>query len=67
MWIRVFIVFLSLSAADCAVRRRVNIVVPQRCIHLNAESFTRPCEQRRDVKLVCDRVVVSATCVQRAQ
>jgi len=51
----------------CAVRKRPNVIVPNQCIRLNAESFTRPCEQRADGKLVCDGVVVTATCVQRGQ
>jgi len=55
------------SAMGCAVQKRPNVIVPNQCIRLNAESFTRPCEQRADGKLLCDRVVVTATCVQRGQ
>ena len=40
--------------------------VPSRCLKMTAESFTRPCAQRPDGKLVCDGVVVTATCVEAA-
>jgi hypothetical protein len=67
MWRRFFAVVFCVSAVGCGVRKRVNLIVPNQCIRLNAESFTRPCEQRSDGKLVCDHVVVTATCVQRGQ
>ena len=47
--------------------KRASLVIPQRCIHVNAESFTRPCARRSDGKLVCDGVVVSAMCVEVRQ
>jgi hypothetical protein len=43
-----------------------SLVVPSRCLKMTAESFTRPCSQRSDGKLVCDGVVVTATCVEVA-
>jgi hypothetical protein len=51
----------------CVAPKRASLVIPQRCIHVNAESFTRPCARRNDGKLVCDGVVVSALCVQVRQ
>ena len=56
-------IFLILTTG-CVVPKRASLVIPQRCIHVNAESFTRPCARRNDGKLVCDGVVVSAMCVE---
>jgi hypothetical protein len=47
----------------CAAPRRKSFVVPRRCLKIDAQSFTRPCMQRVDGKLLCDGVVVTATCV----
>ncbi|MGC2194917.1 MAG: hypothetical protein WA628_09580 [Terriglobales bacterium] len=52
----------STLVTGCVAPKRASLVVPRRCIHLNAESFTRPCEQRSDGKLLCDGVVVTAVC-----
>jgi hypothetical protein len=51
-------------ATGCVAPRRASLVVPRRCIQVNAESFTRPCMPRTDGKLLCDGVVVSAMCAE---
>lgn len=55
---------LLILTTGCVGPKRASLVIPQRCIHVNAESFTRPCARRSDGKLVCDGVVVSAMCVE---
>lgn len=57
------IVFCSLWSG-CAMPKRVHLVVPSSCMKLNATSFTRPCTQRPDGKLICDGVVVQASCMK---
>jgi hypothetical protein len=46
----------------CVAPKRANLIIPGRCVRVKAESFTRPCVPRPDGKLVCDGVVISATC-----
>ena len=55
--------FCSLLSG-CAVPKRAHLVVPSRCMKLSATSFTRPCTQRPDGKLLCDGVVVQASCMK---
>ncbi|HEY1263951.1 MAG TPA: hypothetical protein VGF06_10525 [Terriglobales bacterium] len=64
---------LLLLAAICTVgvgciapTRAAHLIVPSRCMKLNVQSFTRPCSQREDGKLVCDGVVITASCVEVA-
>ena len=59
-------IFLILTTG-CVTPKRASLVIPQRCVHVDAESFTRPCARRNDGKLVCDGVVVSAMCVEVRQ
>jgi hypothetical protein len=51
-------------AVGCLAPKRARLVFPIRCLKVNAQSFTRPCVQRVDGKLLCDAVVVTATCVE---
>ncbi len=51
-------------ATDCVGPKRAAFVVPKRCIKVDTQSFTRPCTQRADGKLLCDGVVVTATCIE---
>jgi len=51
-------------ATGCVGPKRPGFVVPRRCMKINVQSFTRPCVQRADGKLVCDGVVVTATCLE---
>jgi hypothetical protein len=61
--LKVVSVFLLCGlAVGCIAPKRTNLVIPRRCMNLTAESFTRPCVQRLDGKLVCDGVVVTAMC-----
>jgi hypothetical protein len=58
---------LLILTTGCVTPKRASLVIPQRCIHVNAESFTRPCARRSDGKLVGDGVVVSAMYVEVRQ
>lgn len=53
---------LCALAVGCVAPKRANLIIPGRCVRMNAESFTRPCVPGPDGKLVCDGVVISATC-----
>jgi hypothetical protein len=54
-------------ATGCVAPKRAGFVIPRRCMKINVQSFTRPCVQRADGKLVCDGVVVTATCIEASQ
>jgi hypothetical protein len=61
-------VLICLLAVGCvAPKRTASFGVPVRCMKVDSESFTQPCRQRSDGKLLCDGVVVTATCVQFSQ
>jgi hypothetical protein len=57
------VVFWAFATA-CVAPKRASFVIPPRCQKIDAQSFTRPCVQRADGKLLCDGVVVTATCVE---
>jgi len=58
------ILTVCIVATGCIAPKRASFVIPRRCMKINVQSFTRPCVQRADGKLVCDGVVVTATCVE---
>lgn len=59
---------LSVLGIGCMTPKRAEtFVVPGRCVKVNVQSFTRPCMQRADGKLVCDGVVITADCVTVSQ
>ncbi len=58
------ILIVCTLATGCVAPKRASFVVPRRCMKINVQSFTRPCVQRADGKLVCDGVVVTATCLE---
>jgi hypothetical protein len=58
------IVIACTVATGCVAPKRASFVVPRRCMKINVQSFTRPCAQRADGKLVCDGVVLTATCIE---
>ena len=58
---------LTIACATTPKRATANLIVPGRCMKMTAESFTKPCAQRADGKLICDGVVVTATCVEVAK
>jgi hypothetical protein len=61
-------VLICLAAIGCvAPKRTASFEVPVRCMKVDSDSFTQPCRQRSDGKLLCDGVVVTATCVQFSQ
>jgi hypothetical protein len=64
MWKLSRALLLCSLASSCVAPKRAHLIVPQHCIRLNAESFTRPCTTRPDGKLLCDGVVVTANCMQ---
>jgi hypothetical protein len=51
-------------ATGCVLPKGATFVVPPRCQKIDVQSFTRPCVQRADGELLCDGVVVTATCVE---
>jgi hypothetical protein len=64
---RALLFFISLMgcliSGGCLAPRRGALLVPGQCLKIGAESFTQPCIQRADGKLVCNGVVVTANCV----
>jgi len=60
----VFAIVFCFLFVGCAMPKRAHLIVPSRCMKLTATSFTRPCTQRPDGKLVCDGVVVQASCMK---
>lgn len=70
MFLRVEILALLLllggGTTGCLAPRRSTLFIPRRCMTVNVDSFTKPCTQRADGKLVCDQVVITASCVQLA-
>ena len=65
--VTVLLLLAGLSlAAGCVAPKRASFVVPKRCIKVDSQSFTRPCRQQVDGKIMCDGVIVTATCVEAA-
>jgi hypothetical protein len=60
---KVFLAALLLSCTGCVELRRPGFVIPSRCIAISLQSFTQPCESRRDGKFVCNGVAIAANCV----
>lgn len=54
---------LLLFTVGCMTPKRANYIVPAHCMRIDIKSFTKPCEQRTNGTLVCDRVVVKASCI----
>jgi hypothetical protein len=50
-------------STGCMQPHRSNFQVPVTCLRFTAESFTGPCKERSDGKIVCDKVVVTASCI----
>jgi hypothetical protein len=56
---------LCLAAnVSCMRPHHTEFQVPVSCIQFTADSFAGPCRERGDGKIVCERVVVTASCVQ---
>jgi hypothetical protein len=51
-------------STGCMQPRHSRFQVPVACLHFTAESFTGPCKERNDGKIICDKVVVTARCIQ---
>lgn len=50
-------------STGCVHVRPAHFVIPARCVAVSIQSFTEPCLQRDDGKLICNGVVITATCV----
>jgi hypothetical protein len=64
---RAMLLFVSLMGGlfseGCMSPRRTAFIVPAHCLKIGVESFTQPCIQRADSKLICNGVVITANCV----
>ena len=64
---RARLLFVSLMAGlfseGCLPPRREVFIIPAHCVKIGVESFTQPCTQRANGKLVCNGVVITANCV----
>jgi hypothetical protein len=58
------LIVFSAFASGCLVPKRATFFVPRRCQKVDVQSFTQPCVQRTDGKLLCNGVVVTATCIE---
>jgi hypothetical protein len=58
----VLLVLLGLCTG--CIQPHQHFQVPLACLQFTADSFTGPCNQRDDGKIVCEKVVVTATCLQ---
>jgi hypothetical protein len=56
---------LLFAAEGCVHPPRFTLIVPGRCARITVQSFTRPCTQMKDGKMLCDGVVVNATCSEK--
>ncbi len=60
---KILLLAVLASLTGCLSARHTGMIIPARCVRVNVQSFTQPCSQRPDGKFVCDRVVISASCV----
>jgi hypothetical protein len=60
---KILLLAVLVSLTGCVSARKAGMIIPARCVRVNVQSFTQPCSQRPDGKFVCDRVVISASCV----
>jgi hypothetical protein len=51
--------------SGCVHVRNPRYIVPSRCIAINIRSFTQPCQQHADGKIVCNGVVITASCLAK--
>jgi hypothetical protein len=54
---------LLLVSTGCIHVRSSKFVIPARCVVVSIQSFTEPCAQRADGKIVCNGVVITANCI----
>ncbi len=64
--ILVLLLVVGAVTTGCLAPKRSTLFIPRRCMKVAVDSFTKPCVERADGKLVCDQVVVTASCVQMA-
>lgn len=60
---KIMLLAVLASLTGCLSTRPTGMIIPARCVRVSVQSFTQPCSQRPDGKFVCDRVVISASCV----
>lgn len=51
--------------SGCVHVRNPRYIVPSRCIAINIRSFTQPRQQHPDGKIVCNGVVITASCLAK--
>ncbi|MGH9503953.1 MAG: hypothetical protein ACRD20_13970 [Terriglobales bacterium] len=61
---KILLLIVSVSLTGCLHERSAGFVVPAHYVRVNVQSFTRPCVQLVDGKIVCDGVVITASCLQ---
>jgi hypothetical protein len=62
---KIVLLAILVSLTGCMSVRHSGFIVPARCVRVSVQSFTRPCTQRLDGKVVCDGVVITASGVAR--
>jgi hypothetical protein len=60
---RIVLATLLLVSIGCIHVRSSKFVIPARCVSVYIQSFTEPCAQRADGKIVCNGVVITANCI----
>ncbi len=60
---RIVLLAALLAATGCIHVRSSKFVILARCVTISIQSFTEPCAQRADGKIVCNGVVITANCV----
>ena len=60
---RIVLLAALCSLTGCLHVRHSRYVIPAHCVRVSIQSFTQPCAQRSDGKIVCDGVVITASCL----
>ena len=55
---------LALFLTGCAPKHPARLVIPRECAVVTIASFTKPCEELKDGKILCDGVIIKATCTR---
>lgn len=71
--VRVFIGLLILTtfSIGCSVHKTGSahraakyLIIPKRCVGIDVQSFTQPCVEQGDGKIICNGVVIRANCIK---
>ena len=60
---RIVLLAALCSLSGCLHVRHSRYVIPAHCVRVSIQSFTQPCAERSDGKIVCDGVVITASCL----